>query len=144
MQVAYEFFVVQEHQLLNIGDPADCLVAATFPDGVLEQGFEVLGLAPSQQQRRVLGAVVAPPQVIVAGQDSTVVLELDEVERVARQHQQVDLMPAAPVVAELEVGPGAEWLGVGQLLLDCLSFIPLLPLSFRGVLSSVGRCRSAL
>jgi hypothetical protein len=52
--------------------------------------------------------------VIIAGQDAAVVLEFDQVERVAGQHQQVDLVPAAAVVAELEVGPGAERLGVGQ------------------------------
>lgn len=45
-------------------------------------------------------------------------LELDQVERVAGQNEQVDLMPAAAVVAELEIGPGPEWGSVGEQLLD--------------------------
>lgn len=45
-------------------------------------------------------------------------LQLDQVQPVAGQYQEVDLVPATAVVAELEVGPGAERLGVGQLRLD--------------------------
>ena len=44
----------------------------------------------------------------VEAQDPAVVLELDQIQGVAGQDQQVHLMPAAPVVAELEVGPGSE------------------------------------
>ena len=61
---------------------------------------------------------VAHPHVVVAAQDAAVVLELNQVERVAGQHQQVDLVPAAAVVAELEVGPRAEWGSIGKCLLD--------------------------
>ena len=82
-------------------------------------GGEVLGLAAGEQQGGVLGAVaVAHPDAVVAGEDAAVVLELDQVEGVPGQDQQVDLMPAAAVVAELEVRPGAERRRVGS---SCLT-----------------------
>ena len=46
---------------------------------------------------------VTHPDAVVASEDAAVMLELDQVEGVAGEDQQVDLMPAAAVVAELEV-----------------------------------------
>jgi hypothetical protein len=56
--------------------------------------------------------------VVVASQDASVVLEFDEVESIAGENEQVDFVPPAAVVAELEVRPGAERGSVGQRLLD--------------------------
>lgn len=110
--VADELLVVQEHQLLDEGDRPVGNLAGLGSQGVLEEGGEVLGLAAGEQQGGVLGAVAVPhPDAVVAGEDAAVVLELDQVERVAGQDQQVDLMPAAAVVAELEVRPGPKWGG---------------------------------
>ena len=108
-EFADELGVVQEDQFLDVGDRALGCASGELPEGVFEQGGEILRLASGQQQRGVLGAVAgAHPDVVVAGQDPAVVLELDQIQGVAGQDQQVHLMPAAPVVAELEIGPGPE------------------------------------
>ena len=76
---------------------------------VLEPAGEVLRLATGQLERGVLGALaLAVPLVVVTPQGARVVLELDEVQPLLAQHQQVDLVPPALGVAELEVGPRAE------------------------------------
>jgi hypothetical protein len=58
------------------------------------------------------------PDVVVAAEDSALVLELDEVQRVAGEYQEVNLMPPTAVVTELEVRQGAERGSVGKELLD--------------------------
>jgi hypothetical protein len=81
--------------------------------------LDVGGLVAGEQQRRVLGSVsAATPYVVVAAQRAAVVLEFDQIEGVAGKDQQVHLMPAAAVVAELEVGPGPERRCIGKEVLD--------------------------
>lgn len=66
-----------------------------------------IGGQAGEQQRRALGPVsAAAPHVGVAAQRAGVVLEFARLEGVATQDQQVHFVPAAAVVAELEVGPG--------------------------------------
>jgi hypothetical protein len=52
--------------------------------------------------------------VIVAAQRAGVVLQLDQVQPALAEHQQVNLVPLAVTVAELEVRPGAERVTLGQ------------------------------
>ena len=82
---------------------------------VLELAGQPLRLAPGELERGVLGAVpVAPPGQVVAAQGAGVVLQLDQVQAAAAEHQQVNLVPLAVAVAELEVRPGAEGRVRGQ------------------------------
>ena len=61
---------------------------------LVEQTSQVLGIPPGQLQRRPLGApTVATPGVVVAPQHPAVVLELHQVQLVAAEYEQVDLMP---------------------------------------------------
>ena len=64
----------------------------------------------SGQERRPLGAALPitageNPVLLVAAQDAVPALELDHVQPPAAQDQGVDLIPAAVIVHELEVGP---------------------------------------
>ena len=114
-QQAPESRVVQEHRLLHerhdvpgIGDggagllrPADELVP--------ELARQPLRLAPGELERGVLGAVpVTAPGQVVAAQGPRVVLQLDQMEPAPAQDQQVDLVPLALPVAELQVRPRPE------------------------------------
>jgi len=68
-----------------------------------------LRLTPSELQRRVLGPVtVTPPGQVIPPQRTRVVLQLNQVQAAPAQHQQVDLVPLAVPVAELEIRPRAE------------------------------------
>ena len=68
---------------------------------------------------------VTQPQLVGAAEASGVVLQLQQVQTVAGEHQQVDLGPRAPVVAELEVGPSAVRSMVGQEIADDLQALSL-------------------
>ena len=46
--------------------------------------------------------------LVVPPERAGIVFELDQVQPAAPEHEQIDLVPAAVAVAELEVGPGAE------------------------------------
>ena len=113
--------MVQEHGLLHerhdgtrVGDlgagllrPADQLV--------LQLARQPLRLAPGELERGVLGPVaVAPPGQVIAAQRARVVLQLHQVQAAPAQHQQVDLVPLALPVPELEVRPRAEGRVRGQ------------------------------
>ena len=117
-EFALELRVVQEHQFLHVRDSLDGLVSAALTDRVLQQRGEVLRLAAGEQQRRVLGAAVAPPQVIIAGEDAAVVLQLDQEQFVGGEDKKVDLVPTTAGVAELEVRPGPVRGSIGKGLLD--------------------------
>ena len=114
-QQAPESRVVQEHRLLHerhdatrVGDRGAGLLRPV--DELLpELARQPLRLAPGQFERRVLGtvAVTAPGQV-VAAQGARVVLQLHQMQPAPTQDQQVDLVPLALAVPELEVRPGPE------------------------------------
>ena len=71
---------------------------------VLQLTGQPLRLTTRQLQRRVLGPVpVPPPGQVVAAQRRGVVLQLHHVQPPSAQHQQVDLMPLAAPIPELEV-----------------------------------------
>ena len=76
---------------------------------VLQLAGQPLSLAPGELEWRVLSPVAVPaPGQVVAAQHARVVLQLHQVQSPLADDQQVDLVPLALAVAELEVGPGAE------------------------------------
>ena len=120
-QQAPESGMVQEHGLLHerhhgarVRDAGAGLLRPA-EQLVLELARQPLRLAAGELERGVLGPVpVAAPGQVVAAQGAGVVLQLDQVQPAAAQDQQVDLVPLAVAVAELEVRPGAERSVVGQ------------------------------
>ncbi len=114
-QLAPEPGVVQEHGLLHerhhVPRVRDRGVRLLRPveQFVPELARQALRLAAGQLERRVLGAVpVSAPGQVVAAQGAGVVLQLDQVQAAAAEDQQVDLVPLAVAVAELEVRPRTE------------------------------------
>jgi hypothetical protein len=107
-------------------------------DGLLalQQGLEAFGLAVRKQERVVRGdrpALVAPrPGAHVALDHPGAALDLDKEEPGRAQHQEVDLVDAAVVRDELEVGPGSVGVSVRQALADKIERL-LLP-------AEAGRC----
>jgi len=112
---------MKEHGLLHEGDD-DPMVGDSKPllcgpgaQLVGQLAGEVLRLPPGQLERRVLGALaITEPLVVVAAKDPRVVLQLDEMQPAAAEQEQVDLVPPAVRVPELEVGPSPERNLVGQ------------------------------
>lgn len=131
-QLAAQALVVQEHRLLDernhvarVGD-SHVVLARPLQQGVAEPGGQVLRLAAGQLEGGVLGPVAgAEPAVVVAPQHAGVVLQLDQVELVAGEDEEVDLVPAAVVVPELEVRPGAVGRGVGEEFADVVEAVGL-------------------
>ena len=106
----------QEHDGLDIWHLA--LVEGPLP---AQQRLELARLAVGQQQRVLLIAFAAAgrahqPAVLVAADVAGPVLDLDQVDAVAGDHQRVDFIDAAVFGDELEVGPGAKRRGFGQVL----------------------------
>ena len=106
----------QEHDGLDIWHLA--LVEGPLP---AQQRLELARLAVGQQQRVLLIAFAAAgrahqPAVLVAADVAGPVLDLDQVDAVAGDHQRVDFIDAAVFGDELEVRPSAERRGFGQVL----------------------------
>ena len=96
-----------------------CVSCAAVQQFVPELAREALRLAAGELERRVFGAVaVAAPGQVVAAQGAGVVLQLDQVQAAAAEDEQVDLVPLALAVAELEVRPRAERGLIRQQVMD--------------------------
>ena len=104
----------ERHDRTRVGDRRARLLGKA--DQLVPQlAGQPLGLAPRQLQRGVLGPVtIAPPGQVIPAQGARVVLQLHQVQATPAQHQQVDLVPLAMAVAELEVRPRAEGRVRGQ------------------------------
>jgi hypothetical protein len=105
--------MVQEDRFLHERDDVslvgnlDVLLLRPQTQLVLQLAPETLRFAPGQLERRILVApAVAGPPLVIAAEGAGVVLEFDEMELPAAEQQQVDLVPSASQVGELEVRPG--------------------------------------
>ena len=114
----------------------------------LQQPDQLLRLPVRQQDRtvdkKVLAVDLTAPGARVARDHTTPALDLDQIHLVERYHEQIDFVDAAVLADELEVGPGAEWLVVGEAGPDVVEGLAL-PRVFGGSdLGPAGRfhCRS--
>ncbi|MDQ3431705.1 MAG: hypothetical protein M3467_05715 [Actinomycetota bacterium] len=106
---------MEEDGRAYVGHPGPAALVAGDP---LQQAAQPLGLAVGQQQRVLDRAVVVHPRRAVAGDPAAPVLELDQVQAVARQHEEIDLIGRAVVADELQVGPGPVGVRVGDEVAD--------------------------
>ena len=84
-----------------------------------EQRFQLFRLAIGEQERIIFVALTASgcrdgPRVLVAGDGTGPVLDLDQIHAIGRSDQCIDLVDTAVFGNKLEVRPRAEWRGIGQ------------------------------
>src|SRR5664280_1942503 len=113
--------VVEEDRLLH--ERHDVAGVVDLGPGLLGPAQQLLAqlarqplrLASGELERRVLGPVaVSQPAQVVPPQRAAVVLQPDQVQPALAKDDQIDLVPLALPVPELDVGPGPVRRGLGQ------------------------------